>query len=142
MLSNIYKGTLNPLNIRHNPDNVWLGSMVQNPYKGFVRFIDQVFGVRAAIVLLKNYYSKGFRSVSSIVTRWAPPSENDTRKYIEFVEDSMIAAHCHPDHISMKDLSFYHLVRSMAKYESGYDLSLLEYNYVVNRFDLFNEKSF
>lgn len=73
----------NPLNIRYEINNHWLGQTGQ--LSGFVRFKDQVWGVRAACVLLKNYRKKGVVTVEDIITRWAPPSENDTENYIRFV---------------------------------------------------------
>lgn len=48
-------------------------------------------GIRAGFVLLKKYitgYSgktPPFNTVEKIVKRWAPPTENATRNYIDFV---------------------------------------------------------
>ena len=49
------------------------------------------YGLRAAFRLLRNYISgwsgtrKPCKNVHDIVSKWAPASENNTDKYIEFV---------------------------------------------------------
>ena len=74
----------NPLNIRYNKNNRWLGQT--GSHKGFCRFVRLEFGIRAAIILLKNYYFiYKLRSISSIIKRYAPSNENDTDAYIAFV---------------------------------------------------------
>jgi hypothetical protein len=40
------------------------------------------FGYRAAFVTLATYLSRGWNTIEKIVSRWAPPIENDTEKYI------------------------------------------------------------
>ncbi len=39
-------------------------------------------GVQATAANLRDYQNKGFNTVRKIVTRWAPPNENDTEKMI------------------------------------------------------------
>lgn len=73
----------NPLNIRYVITNQWLGQTGES--NGFCVFSEEKFGWRAAFVLLKNYHKKGFRSVSQIVHRFAPASENPTSSYVNFV---------------------------------------------------------
>lgn len=73
----------NPLNIRYVITNQWLGQVGER--NGFCVFSEEKFGWRAAFVLLKNYHKKGFRSVSQIVHRFAPASENPTSSYVDFV---------------------------------------------------------
>ena len=40
-------------------------------------------------MLLKNYHKKGFRTISQIVHRFAPASENPTSSYVSFVCDKL-----------------------------------------------------
>ena len=49
----------------------------------FCRFEDLSWGIRAAFCILRTYRDK-YKAVciEDIITRWAPPTENDTRKYI------------------------------------------------------------
>lgn len=73
----------NPLNIRYNPLNNWFGQSGQS--NGFVEFTSLFYGQRAALKLLINYYRNGYRTVEDIITRFAPPSENPTSDYINFI---------------------------------------------------------
>ena len=73
----------NPGNIRTSGDN-WQGADGSNA--GFVNFNNPEYGVRA---VAKNLYTSqethGNDSVADIISRWAPPSENDTDAYINKV---------------------------------------------------------
>ena len=52
----------------------------------FVRFESIEFGLRAAFVLLRTYSTKyKLNCIRDIVSRWAPPTENDTEQYIQNV---------------------------------------------------------
>lgn len=73
----------NPLNIRYSEKNQWLGQIGER--HGFCVFSEEKYGWRAAFVLLKNYHKKGFSSVSKIIHRFAPASENPTSSYVDFV---------------------------------------------------------
>ena len=44
------------------------------------------YGIRAAcILLMRTYRKKGAKTIRQVVTRFAPPSENNTENYISFV---------------------------------------------------------
>lgn len=77
----------NPLNIRFSEKNQWLGQTGER--NGFCVFSEEKYGWRAAFVLLKNYYKKGFRTISQIIHRFAPASENPTSSYVSFVSDKL-----------------------------------------------------
>ena len=74
----------NPLNIRIG--NVWLGE-VQNPTDPeFEQFVHIKYGLRAGFVLLRRYINHYHRNtVPMILAAWAPSSENNTIKYIDYV---------------------------------------------------------
>lgn len=112
----------NPLNIRKG--NNWKGER-QNPTdKSFEEFVSMEYGIRAGFVLLRNYitgYSgktAPFDTVRKIVKRWAPPSENATQKYIDFVSKDMNVS---PDmKLSFKDKkTMVSLVNAMIFVECG-----------------------
>ena len=44
------------------------------------------YGYRAAFVTLATYNARGWNTIETIISRWAPPNENDTKKYIANVE--------------------------------------------------------
>lgn len=82
----------NPLNIRRVPGQHWKGQEPpsNSPLKGedreFVQFSSVEYGIRAAFVLLRTYSRKyKLNCIRDIITRWAPPSENDTERYIKNV---------------------------------------------------------
>lgn len=73
----------NPLNIRYSSRNNWRGQVGEN--KGFCVFSHEAWGFRAAYKLITNYISQGHNTIEKIVSRWAPPTENDTENYIKYV---------------------------------------------------------
>lgn len=110
----------NPGNIRINDANKWLGKRDRrsNTDGEFEQFVTFRHGVRAMIKLVKNYIQKGFDTPEKIVLRYAPPSENHTSKYIDFVtsktgypKDSKVGLH-DQGHLLR-------LVQAMAWYETG-----------------------
>ena len=82
----------NPLNIRLSSDR-WQGqrppSTSPEGEKLFCQFYTMAYGWRAAFRLLcHTYYGKyKLRTIRAIITRWAPPKENDTEVYIRRVTD-------------------------------------------------------
>ena len=72
----------NPLNIRRNPRNRWRGLRKEQTDKSFCQFKAMKWGLRAAIKLLDNYIRRGAQTPRQIISRWAPPSENDTASYV------------------------------------------------------------
>ena len=79
----------NPLNIRPSADR-WEGMRMEQTDKSFVQFQSMAYGYRAAWKVLESYW-KHFRqqrtvfTVKSIISRWAPPSENNTEAYVRAV---------------------------------------------------------
>lgn len=74
----------NPLNIRIG--NTWLGERVNPTDQEFEEFVSMEYGLRAAFLILRRYirrYKKN--TVTSIVSTWAPSSENNTLRYIDIV---------------------------------------------------------
>lgn len=74
----------NPLNIRFSTKNNWRGQTGEN--KGFCVFSHESYGFRAAYKLITTYISQGNNTISKIISKWAPPTENDTESYIKFIE--------------------------------------------------------
>ncbi len=78
----------NPLNIRRSGDK-WQGLRVLQEDREFFQFSEMKWGWRAAFRLLcHTYYGKyKLRTIRDIITRWAPPKENNTEAYIRRVTD-------------------------------------------------------
>ena len=84
----------NPLNIRLSSDR-WQGQIAPSlsgragGEASFCQFESMKWGWRAAFRLLcHTYYGKyKLRTIRDIITRWAPPKENNTEAYIRRVTD-------------------------------------------------------
>ena len=78
----------NPLNIRRSGDK-WQGLKAQQEDREFFQFSEMKWGWRAAFVILcRTYYNKHkLRTIRALITRWAPPKENNTEAYIRRVTD-------------------------------------------------------
>lgn len=78
----------NPLNIRRNPANHWKGAKTTINDKSFEEFRNIFWGIRAAAIIIRNWLGNkrlNIRTVSQIINRWAPASENNTQEYIKTV---------------------------------------------------------
>lgn len=109
----------NPLNIRFSPANKWMGQ--SGELRGFCIFENEAYGFRAAFKIVQSYLRQGHDTIEKIVTRWAPPTENQTERYMSFVEnDVMIDRH---RTLHMKSIHGYWeiimILRAMAKMECG-----------------------
>lgn len=75
----------NPGNIRLSRTE-YLGEVRPSGDKEFKQFISAAWGYRALFVLLHTYSLKhGLRTIEEMIGRYAPPSENDTVRYVSFV---------------------------------------------------------
>lgn len=110
----------NPLNIRKG--NNWQGEDPNGSDSQFEVFINDAYGFRAAFRIIHN----GFKAtpprntIRKIVERWAPPTENDTEKYIRIVSTrSKIGA---DTKLAYNDISrMVDIVKAMAFVETGHD---------------------
>jgi hypothetical protein len=77
----------NPYNIRQY-DQGFLGESGED--SGFVSFEDPMYGVRAADRVLTTYGTKrGINTIRGLINRFAPPSENDTRNYVNYISGEL-----------------------------------------------------
>lgn len=88
----------NPGNIRFSAGNQWTGKIPfdqnsdfsgnpSNVVRAFEQFIDIKHGLRAKMVLIYNYINSGDNTIAKIITRFAPPTENNTSGYIQTVRN-------------------------------------------------------
>lgn len=84
----------NPGNIRWGDDWKGLVPQPQRSDKSFCQFLDIKWGIRALVKVLLNYRKRpgmpgvgdsGIDTVREIISRWAPPNENDTEVYVQTV---------------------------------------------------------
>ena len=75
----------------NNPGNLvkgskpFLGEVFPGTDKRFRQFQTMDYGYRAAMKVLVNFISSGYNTIEKIITRWAPPVENNTKAYINSV---------------------------------------------------------
>ena len=76
----------NPLNVRRSKDK-WQGMKALQTDPQFCQFETMAYGWRAAFVMLTRTYYHTYRlyTIRAIINRWAPPNENNTKRYIENV---------------------------------------------------------
>lgn len=126
----------NSFNLRYNPINRWIGMTGQ--YKGFCVFESMDYGIRAGIITLRTYINKyHLTDVESIISRYAPPSENNTSNYISFVR-TFILSRGHDPNVIM-DIhydTFYLLCQSIMMFESWYRCSESDIIRIINKFKL------
>lgn len=104
----------NPLNIRKGSN--WKGERPVQTDKAFEEFQTMQYGIRAGFVILRKYITgyngitQKFNTIEKIVRRWAPPTENATQRYIDFVAKDMgISPHqtiAFPNKSQMVDLVY------------------------------------
>ncbi|REF27187.1 hypothetical protein BDD26_1934 [Xenorhabdus cabanillasii] len=107
----------NPGNIRHG--DKWQGLRETQTDKSFCQFVSPEYGIRAMLKILRNYERKyGLNAISQLITRWAPPNENNTENYIAYVcnavgvaSSAVIDVNHQPTMIS--------LVKAMIRMENG-----------------------
>ena len=110
----------NPGNIR-DTDIPWVGAT--GAKNGFEVFDTPEHGVRAVGVNLQTYESKyGLKTIEDIITKYAPPSENDTETYIKRV--SRWTGIARDAEISMQDhATLLKMVRAILRQEGAGKLS-------------------
>lgn len=108
----------NPGNLERTTDP-WQGLKKVQTDPRFFEFESAKWGIRALARTLITYQDKhGLNTVRKIISRWAPPNENDTRRYISVVCDRMAVS---PD--TVIDVHEYGcanpLVQAIIKHENG-----------------------
>jgi hypothetical protein len=80
----------NYLNIKKSASK-WKGTRLPERSHPFVEFVSPEWGYRAAFIIMgKSYRKRGLKTVSQIISAWAPGSENNTSLYISYVLKEMI----------------------------------------------------
>ena len=128
----------NIFNIRKGP-KAWKSETGAN--KGFVEFETREYGIRAWIVLMRTYRLKHrCATVRAIITRYAPPNENNTEAYIKYCRERVYKS----DTTWLSTTADYvRLGCSMAKMETGTVLTAEDIYDVMRKYNvgfLLNEK--
>lgn len=109
----------NIFNIRYSALTKWKGQIGMR--KGFVEFKELSFGIRAWLIVMRTYRHKyGCKCIRDIVTRYAPPSENNTGNYITYCSKYVAIA---LDQELLSQEQYYKLAVAMARMETSTELT-------------------
>jgi hypothetical protein len=109
----------NPGNIRTN--NALAG--YTGSVNGFSTFESIGFGYQAILTLLNTYFEKyGLKTIAGIISRYAPPNENQTSNYIQFVANK---TGFNANQILNQD-QLIELIPAIVKMENGIEISVNE----------------
>lgn len=114
----------NPGNIRLSTAH-WQGTAVIQGDPAFVTFTAMEYGVRAlARTLLTYQRSHGLRTITGIISRWAPGVENDTAAYIRAV--ALSTGYHSAAILNLADrATLWRVVAAIIKHECGKDSVLV-----------------
>lgn len=112
----------------HNPGNIrrcgvrYRGERRPSRDPAFKEFESDEWGYRAMFVLLESYRRRySIDTLRGIVTRWAPPLENDTESYIRFVA---ARSEVDPDAVlPPRDVRLRSIAEAMSRFERGHEPS-------------------
>lgn len=78
----------NPCNIRLSR-TTYKGEVTPSSDKAFKQFESMAYGYSAVFVTLRHYHTNlGLKTIRQMISRWAPPSENNTGSYVKHVSDA------------------------------------------------------
>lgn len=117
-------GKNNPFNIRYNKRNNWLGQIGQK--RGFCEFDTLEHGVRAAFILIKGYIERDIDTPRNIIYRFAPPKENPTPAYLDYVCNGPLGHLLDEDKPINSYDDLFLLLSRMISFESGISMSAFD----------------
>ena len=107
----------NPGNIRHGEK--WEGLSDKQTDSSFCIFKTPEYGIRAMAKILLNYQKKyGLKTIKQIISRWAPPNENNTQSYIKSVSLSVGVDSEEEINLNNKNIMV-PLIKAIIKHENG-----------------------
>ena len=109
----------------------WLG--MTGTCKGFVEFETREHGIRAWLVLMRTYRRRGLKTIRQIVSTYAPPSENETERYIQNCSRMVVR---HADAPLQHDIEYDMLGVAMARMETGTRLDISEVRSVMKKYNI------
>jgi hypothetical protein len=105
----------NPGNIERTRDQ-WQGMAVPQNDDRYVQFTDVKYGFRAMTRILRNYERRGLTTIKSMISTWAPDTENHTENYINFVSKKLNIS---PDSELNLSVFMLPLLKAISTFENG-----------------------
>lgn len=116
----------NPGNIRKSA-TAWRGLAPVQSDPDFCVFLSMQMGVRATAINILHYVNvHGLKTVREIITRWAPPSENDTEVYIKAVAEFMGVNADHQLALTHDAVELEEICAAIFRHENGADIQPLD----------------
>ena len=112
-------------NIKYSKTRNWKGRVENRTDATFEQFVQFRYGTLAMIQLLSEYIQKGL-TLRQIIGKYAPPSENDTTKYLNTVAQKAslgLDASLEADRETLKGL-----VLAMTFVENGRSITIQDFN--------------
>lgn len=107
----------NPGNIVRTKDQ-WRGmSADQSADTRFVVFDAPVWGLRALARILRKYNASGLTTVQAMISKWAPPTENNTSAYANAVARELGVSPTQP--LMLTDDTMARLMAAIVRHENG-----------------------
>lgn len=113
-----------PRGVRNNnPGNIesgqkWQGA-IQSKDSRFLQFETPEYGFRAMARVLRSYQRQyKLNTIRELIGRWAPPHENDTKKYIDFVARKSGLSATQPINLE-DDTTLSKVIKAIAQFENG-----------------------
>ena len=115
----------NPGNIRSSGVR-YKGEVQPSRDSSFKEFESMAWGYRAMFMLLHTYQKRyGLTTITEMVSRWAPPTENHTKVYIDSVARSaLIDASAEVSTLNPKHMI--PIVAAMSRVENGVSASMCD----------------
>ncbi len=114
----------NPGNIKQSTD-LFTGEVRPSSDPVFKEFMDMASGYRAMFKILNTYRKKySISTIHDIIHRWAPPFENDTTAYVNFVSGRIGYAVDQP--LPEQQDVLIALAAAMSTHENGVEAKLSE----------------
>lgn len=119
----------NPLNIKFNRANNWVGQVGASEDGIFVKFVSSIYGFRAAMKVLNSYRRRGVVTLEDVIAEWAPPHENPhLETYINYVSKRTKIGR--EQKINKSDYPA--LMAAMSKFETGQEWSERDINFAYD----------
>jgi hypothetical protein len=108
----------NPGNIRHSKVK-WVGEAEDQPDPDFVTFSAPEYGIRAICKILLSYQTDDqCKTIRQLISRWAPPNENDTSAYV--ADCARSCGHFPDETVNVRQASvMLPVVASIIRHENG-----------------------
>lgn len=135
-----------PRGIRNNnPMNLikteirWLGKIESTDTK-FEQFKTMEWGIRAGAIDLTTDMKRGYNTIESLISKFAPSNENDTENYIRTVCKSLKRKR--NEKLKTDNDTLFELIKIIIRIENGYLSKLISDKKIKESIELINIKNF